>query len=100
MAADRTQVRCIGRNAGQEVHELDAWEEFHGPSGRTLSPSGRTLGPAEDLATQAYETARFQATSNNPPLAFPRAVILMEAGREIWRATEADLRDPEHDMDV
>lgn len=55
---------------------------------------------AEDLATQAYETARFQAASNNPPLAFPRAVILMDAGREIWRATEADLRDPEHDMDV
>ena len=55
---------------------------------------------AEDLATQAYETARFQSASNNPPLAFPRAVILVENGDEVWRATEADLRDTEHDMDV
>lgn len=55
---------------------------------------------AEDLATLAYETARFQAASNNPPLAFPRAVILMNAGREIWRATEADLRDSERDIHV
>lgn len=55
---------------------------------------------AEDMATQAYETARFQAASNNPPLAFPRAVILMDGSSEVWRATEADLRDPEHDMDV
>ena len=55
---------------------------------------------AEDMATQAYETARFQAASNNRPLAVARAVILMDGDLEIWRATEADLRDSDHDMDV
>ncbi|MCJ2060096.1 hypothetical protein MKL09_26640 [Methylobacterium sp. J-048] len=63
-------------------------------------PDAKDRRDAEDLATQAYETARFQAASNNPPLAFPRAVILMDGDSVIWRATEADLRNSEHDMDV